>query len=99
MSHPVDLILEALDVLGLLHELVLWNHEGELGLLVVWIQKLSDYSVGIPAYGKSEGEPDCHPLDRVAVVDDLRSHQQLVVPFAEVLLRRKLVDLSLWISL
>ena len=40
MGNPVDFILEPLDVLGLLHELLLRDEEGEECLLVVPVEEL-----------------------------------------------------------
>src|SRR5690606_37719393 len=89
-GHPVDLILKAFDVLGLLHELILRDHEGKLGLLMVGVEQLPDDGIDALSYGKSEGKPDAHALDRIAIVYDLRSHEQLVIPLAEIFLSRKL---------
>ena len=93
MSHPVNLILEAFDMLRLLHELVLRDHERELGLLMIRIKKLSDDAVDILLDGEAEGEPDAHSFDRIAVIDNLCQHEQFMIPFAEVLFRGQLGSL------
>ena len=57
---------------------------------MIGIQKLPDDAVDVLLDGEAEGEPDAHSLYRVAVINDLPRHQQLMVPLAEVLFGRKL---------
>ena len=89
-GHPVDLLLEALDVLRLLHELVFRYQEGKLGLLMIGIQKLADNCIDILFEGKAEGKPDAHALDGISVIDDLRRHEQFMIPLAKAVLAGKL---------
>jgi hypothetical protein len=102
MCNPVNLILEHFDVLCLFHELVLRDHKRELSLLMIGIEKFPDYAIDILLNGEAKGEPDAHSFNWIAVVDDLRRHEQLVIPLAEVLLgweQASLAILSLGIDL
>ncbi len=85
VSDPVDLVLEALDVLGLLHELGLRDEEREDRLSVVAIHQVAEYPVRTLPDAEPVGVPDVQPLDRVTDVHDLGSPENLVVPLGKVL--------------
>ena len=89
-GHPVDLILEALDMLSFFHELVFRYQKGKLSLLMVGIEKLPDDGVDVLSYAKTEGEPDAHSLDGISVIYDLCRHEKLMIPLAVVALGRQL---------
>ncbi|OPX76597.1 MAG: hypothetical protein A4E39_00001 [Methanoregulaceae archaeon PtaB.Bin152] len=86
VGDPVDLVLEALDVLGLLRKLVLWDEEREEGLLVVPVEEQAEQVVDVSPEREPERVPDVEALDRVADIHDLRPPQELVVPCREVTL-------------
>ena len=84
VGDPVDLVLEPLDVLGLLHELLLGDQEGKERLLVVAVEEFAEERVGPLPDPEPERVPDVEPLDRVADIHDLGPPEDLVVPLGEV---------------
>ncbi|OPX75096.1 MAG: hypothetical protein A4E39_00344 [Methanoregulaceae archaeon PtaB.Bin152] len=89
MGNPVDLILESLDVLGLLRKLVLGNEQGEEGFLVVAVEKRSQHVVDIPTEREPERVPHVKTFDRVPDIHDLRTPQEFVVPARKIPLGRQ----------
>ena len=85
VGDPVDLVLEALDVLCLLHELGLRDQERKQRLGVVAVHQVPEYPVCSLPDAEPVGVPDVEPLDRVADVHDLGSPENLVIPLGKIL--------------
>src|SRR5206468_6288072 len=86
LGDPVHVLLEALDMVGLLLELRLRDEEGEAHLLVPRPVELLPPPLVDPLHNRpAVREPDVHALHGVPLVPELRLLDRGTEPLAEVL--------------
>ena len=85
MRHPVNFVLESLDVLCLLQKFLLRDKQGKEGFLVVTIKQFMQALVHKFADCKSVREPYVEPFYGIADIHDLRTPQKFVIPLGKIL--------------